>query len=142
VTEPAQKSPEPPPPFAGAPKLEVLQGGKPGAPPPQQTSLPSTVTDVLADPDGLADLLVVAMDGAAMAVGAWRYGNKDQIAAKADGKREIKKAAIVYIKAAQINLTPGQALIAAIAAAYGPQVVAAELDGDVRKRPIFKRKSE
>lgn len=95
----------------------------------------ATVQDVLADPGGLADILIVALDGAAYAVGQWRYGkDSPPLIAAAEGKREIRKAAVAYMTAMGTHMTPGQALMAAIAAAYVPTVVARELNGDAKRK--------
>ncbi len=95
----------------------------------------------MADPDGLAELLLVALDGAAFAVGKWRYGDDaDPLKASADGRREIKKAALVYLRAMNVQMTPGQALVAAMAAAYLPATLDRELSGKAIRGPFSRKR--
>jgi hypothetical protein len=119
--EPPRDMP-PPPSFVTAPMPPATSAAP--------ASSPATVTEVLADPQGLAEILIVGLDGAAVAIGKWRYGSDSPtLRARDDGKREIKRAAVAYLTAMGTHMTPGQALMAAIAAAYLPTVLEWEIAG-------------
>jgi hypothetical protein len=112
----APKVEDPPPPFSG---IVDAASAAPNAPPPM----------VLAAPEELADLLVVALDGAVVAIATKRYGPEmgQSLAAKEEAKQSIKLAAVRFIESSAVKMTPGQALAVAILGAYVPPVVVAEM---------------
>ncbi len=112
------KPTDPPPPFTGGPP--AAEGASPASP---------VTPAVLAAPEELADLLVVALDGAAVALATKRYGPEmgQSVAAKEEAKASIKIAAVRFIESSAVKMTPGQALAVAILGAYVPTIVVCEM---------------
>jgi hypothetical protein len=121
---------------------EVFAGGPPKedrtiAPAPNANpGIAGAVADIMASPETLADIGQVALDGAVHAVAVWRYGKEEaqSLKASADSKKEIRRAMLAFLHASSVKMTPGQALIAAIAAAYVPAVVEMEMAGKAKSR--------
>lgn len=80
------------------------------------------------DPEGLADILVSGLDNIAVTVGSMRYGEAAQALAISgdDRGKLVKSAAVEVIKDSDMKVTPFQALLFAVAMAYGPAIGALE----------------
>lgn len=121
---------EPPAPFSGGPPVDTN-------PTPQAPDIKAMM--VMA-PESIVGLAIVAIEGAVQAVATWRYGEIEgkSLRATADAKAELHAALLQYIKAAGVTLTPGQAIVAAVAGAYGPGIIQRELEGKARRGPLAK----
>lgn len=126
------------PPFAGGPpdmgtpsSAESTSGrGEVKAPKPQ----------IRLEPTMLAAMLVAGIDGAAKAMGEWRYaqlGGEDPALRKANAERlcltpeerdQVKDAALEMLRAASVTVTPPQAFVLAVGMAIVPKVIGAEME--------------
>lgn len=120
TTEFSPTATKPPEAFTGGPPKEEPRTLAPNS--AVSPGVASAIQDVMASPEALADIGQVALDGAVHAVAVWRYGKAEAESFKAtqDARKEIRRAMLVFIQASAVKMTPGQALIVAIVAAYGP----------------------
>lgn len=82
-----------------------------------------------ADMKHVATVATAAVDGLIVGVARLRYGEK--AGALHPDKRavaDIQAAMTVWLELSALKITPGQALLVAIGAAYGPPMIALEMD--------------
>jgi hypothetical protein len=138
----------PPPP----PKPKKKRGGKrAGAGRPKKTEAKKSpfntaTTETTTPPDeiaigGFADMghvaavATAALDGVIVGVARVRHGEKaDSLHASKKALADIQAAMVVYLEHTAIRITPAQALLVAIAAAYGPPVLALEVEHRQNKK--------
>jgi hypothetical protein len=138
----------PPPP----PKPKKKRGGKrAGAGRPKKTEAKKSpfntaTTETPTPPDeiaigGFADMghvaavATAALDGVIVGVARVRHGEKaDSLHASKKALADIQAAMVVYLEHTAIRITPAQALLVAIAAAYGPPVLALEVQHRQNKK--------
>jgi len=141
-------TPPPPPP----PKPKKKRGGKrAGAGRPKKTEAKKSpfntaTTETPTPPDeiaigGFADMghvaavATAALDGVIVGVARVRHGEKaDSLHASKKALADIQAAMVVYLEHTAIRITPAQALLVAIAAAYGPPVLALEVEHRQNKK--------
>ena len=149
VGDPNLKAVEPPP-----PKKKTKRGGKrPGAGRPKKKKASpfnvSSTTDTsekgkapdeiaiggFADMGHVAAVGTAALDGVIVGVARMRYGeNADALHANKKALADIQAAMLIYLEHTAVQITPGQALLVAIAAAYGPPAMALEIQKRQEKK--------
>lgn len=134
VTDAKGTPTKPPEAFAGGPPKEEARTIAPAS--AASPGLAGAMQDILASPEALADIGQVALDGAVLALATYRYGKEEaqSFKATAEAKREVRRAMLAFLAASSVKMTPGQALIVAIAAAYGPPVFEYEMAGKAKKK--------
>jgi hypothetical protein len=139
--KPSVETAPPLPTSHGAPE-PPFSGGPPGTTAPSATpsGTPVSKATEMADPSKVAKLLTAVLDSAATEVAKLRYVDADgkpltlpdgtplyQLASATDeAKKDIQDAIVVYLAAYSVKMTPGQALVLAVGAAYVPKALALE----------------
>lgn len=107
-----------------------------GGPPESAPAATAPIPEISADPEQVAAVCVAALDGGVRAVARMRYGDRrtpdgtllaDTVGARDEARTSMQAAFVVYLRAASVALTPAQALVMAIGAAYLPNALAAEM---------------
>jgi hypothetical protein len=84
---------------------------------------------MLADMDHVAAVGAAALDGLIVGVAKMRHGEKaESLHASKKALIDIQGAMVVWLKHTALMVTPGQALVVAIAATYGPPMIALEME--------------
>jgi hypothetical protein len=98
--------------------------------PTPPTEEPTAPLAMLADMDHVAGVFTHALDGLLVGVASMRYGPEKAQSLHGSKKalEDIQGAAAVWLKHTALMVTPGQALIVAIGATYGPPLIALEME--------------
>ena len=124
-------------PGAGRPKKSKVKSpfGDPATPIPDPTQPPQIEIGSFADMGHVAAVGTAALDGVIVGVARMRYGEAaNELSANKKALGDIQAAMLVYLEHTAIKITPGQALLVAIGAAYGPPAMALELQRRADKK--------
>ncbi len=116
---------------AGRPK-KSKEAASPFQAPKKEEEPASDVTaplSMLADMDHVAAVGAAALDGLIVGVAKMRHGEKaESLHASKKALGDIQGAMVVWLKHTALMVTPGQALLVAIAATYAPPMIALEME--------------
>ena len=121
---------------AGRPKRPKVKSPFGDTKPPDETppKAPELEIGAFADMRHVAAVGTAALDGVIVGVARMRYGEAaTDLHQNKKVLGDIQAAMLVYLEHTALKITPGQALIIAIGAAYGPPIMALEIDR--RKAP-------